>query len=170
MKPSENALIDALRDDASYAVQAAAARELGKSGGGARIVAALQAKAAMRPEQHVMKATLAGLAASKDPGAVGVLLSLAQPGVPEQPRSGAMEGLATLGAAVAPAQEPQLSEVARAALHDPSSGTRQAAEELIGALRLSEFQADLEQEARGAAMIMQRESAQKALAQLKGSK
>ncbi len=165
----ETALIDTLHGDASYAVQAAAAREVGKTRE-TRGFEALRAKASMRPELHVMKATLAGLAASKDPGAVEVLLSLAQPGVPEQIRSSAIEGLATLGAAVAPGQEQRLAEVARAALHDPFFGTQQAAAELIGALHLREFQADLERDARGAAMIMQRESAQKALAQLKGSK
>jgi hypothetical protein len=60
----------------------------------------------------------------------------------------------------------ELSDVVRQALHDPLLLIQEAGEELVGALDLTEFQADIQTEARGAPTIMQRDDAQKVLEQL----
>src|SRR5580704_6460947 len=101
------AIIQALHDDSSYAVQAAAARALGKSGM-AQAFDILSAKAKTNPEVHVMRATLAGLVATKDPRAAEVLLAQAQPGRPEPVRISALGGLANLKETIAPDHLPEL--------------------------------------------------------------
>jgi aminopeptidase N len=160
-----SALVNALHHDSSYAVEAAAARGLGKSGV-AQAFDVLQAEIVTKPESHVMQAALGGLVATKDPRAVGILLAQAQPGVPERIRRSALAGLEKLKEAVAPAQVAELTEVVRAALHDPVYFTQEAGEELVGVFNLTQFEADIETAAQGAPMAMQREPARQVLKQL----
>jgi aminopeptidase N len=159
------ALVNALHNDSSYAVEAAAAKGLGKSGV-AEAFDVLQAEVLTKPEIHVMQATLSGLVATKNPKAVEILLAQAQPGVPERIRLSALAGLEGLKEAVAPSQVPELTEVVRTALHDPFYFTQEAGEELVGVFDLSQFEADIQTEAQGAPMTMQRDPAQKVLEQL----
>jgi hypothetical protein len=63
-------------------------------------------------------------------------------------------------------QSQELVEVVRAALHDPFYPIREVGEELVGVFDLSQFEADIQTEAQGAPMAMQREPAQKVLEQL----
>src|SRR5579859_5841956 len=93
------ALVNTLHNDASYATEAAAAEDIGGSGA-ARAFDVLQAEASTKPEVDVMEATLAGLAATKDPRTAAILLAQAQPGVPERIRLSALAGLAGLKEAV----------------------------------------------------------------------
>jgi len=51
-----------------------------------------------------MQATLSGLAATKNPKAVEILLAQAQPGVPERIRLSALAGLESLKEVVTPSQ------------------------------------------------------------------
>jgi aminopeptidase N len=158
-------LVNALHNDSSYAVEAAAAKGLGKSGVG-EAFDVLQAEVLTKPEIHVMQATLSGLVATKNPKAVEILLAQAQPGVPERIRLSALAGLESLKEVVTPSQVPELAEVVRAALHDPFYFTQEAGEELVGVFSLSQFEADIQAEAQRAPMAMQRDPAQKVLEQL----
>ena len=160
-----SALVNALHDDSSYAVEAAAAEGLGKSGL-AEAFDVLEAEVLTKPEIHVMQATLSGLVATKNPKAVEILLAQAQPGVPERIRLSALAGLESLKEVVTPSQVPELTEVVRAALHDPFYFTQEAGEELVGVFSLSQFEADIQTEAQRAPMAMQRDPAQKVLEQL----
>jgi hypothetical protein len=56
--------------------------------------------------------------------------------------------------------------VVRAALHDPFYLTREAGEELVGVCSLTQFEADVQAEAKGAPMAMEREPAKQVLNQL----
>ena len=159
-----DALVQALHQDRSYAVEAAAAQQLGHSGA-ARALGVLQAEAATRPEAHVLEATLDGLAATRDPGAVATLLAQSQPGVPERIRLHALAGLGQFKG-LAHDHPRQLAAVVRAALDDPFYLVQAAGERLVGAFDLTQFQAAIETEARGAAMAMQRDAARQVLQQL----
>jgi hypothetical protein len=97
---------------------------------------------------------------------VEILLAQAQPGVPERIRLSALAGLESLKEVVTPSQVPELTEVVRAALHDPFYFTQEAGEELVGVFSLSQFEADIQAEAQRAPMAMQRDPAQKVLEQL----
>ncbi|MGB6877520.1 MAG: M1 family aminopeptidase [Candidatus Acidiferrales bacterium] len=157
-------LVNALHNDASYAVEAAAAQDIGKSGV-AQSFDVLQAETATKPEVHVMQATLAGLAATGDPRAAEILLAQAQPGVPERVRLSALAGLAELKEAVEREHGQELIEVVRAALQDPFLPVRQAGERLAADFDLTQFRTDIQTDA-DAPLIMQRELAQKVLEQL----
>ncbi|MFZ0924735.1 MAG: M1 family aminopeptidase [Candidatus Acidiferrales bacterium] len=161
-----DALINILHNDASYAAEAAAAEDIGKSGA-ADAFDVLQAEAAAKPEVHVMQATLAGLAATKDPRAVAILLAQAQPGVEERIRLSALAGLAGLKDEIERehARELELAEVVRGALGDPYLPVRMAGERLAGAFDLTQFRSDIQTDA-DAPLIMQRALAQKVLEQL----
>lgn len=158
-------LLKALRNDSSYAVQAAAATALGDSGL-ARAFDDLRAEEATNPELHVMQATLGALAATKDARAVEILLARAKPGVPERIRITALTALAKLNEVIAKNQIPDLIEVVRAALRDSFYLTRAAGEKLVGAFHLTQFEPEIQKDAQHAPMAMQRTVAQQALAQL----
>jgi HEAT repeat protein len=160
-----SALVNALHADSSYAVEEAAAKDLGKSGV-AQAFDVLQAEALAKPEVHVMQTTLNALAATKDPRAVEILLAQAQPGVPERIRLYALAGLENLKEAAAQNHAQEVAEVVRAALHDPFYPIQEVGEELVGVFDLTQFEVDIQKEAKGAPMTMQRESAQKVLEQL----
>jgi aminopeptidase N len=160
-----SALVNALHTDASYAVEAAAAKGLGKSGA-AQAFDVLKAEVLTKPERHVMQGTFAGLVATKDPRAVEVLLAQAQPGVAERIRVSALTALESLKEVVTPKQLEELTEVVRAALHDPFYATREAGEELVGVFDLIQFEAEVQAEAQGAPMAMQRDPATQVLKQL----
>jgi hypothetical protein len=146
-------------------VEEAAAKDLGKSGV-AQAFDVLQAEALAKPEVHVMQTTLNALAATKDPRAVEILLAQAQPGVPERIRLYALAGLENLKEAAAQNHAQEVAEVVRAALHDPFYPIQEVGEELVGVFDLTQFEVDIQKEAKGAPMTMQRESAQKVLEQL----
>ncbi len=161
------ALVHALHNDPSYAVEAAAAEGLGTSGlPGASSV--LQGSAASESDVHVMAGVFAGLVATQDPRAGHVLLSYARAGVPEQIRLSALEALAQIRGPGAGAKSDRqtLSDVVRAALCDPFISIQQAGERLIGRYDLNEFRAEIQAQAQTAPMAFQRDAAQKALRQL----
>jgi aminopeptidase N len=162
-------LVDILHNDASYASEAAAAEEIGRSGmPGAFDV--LQSEAAKSPEIHVMRATLNGLATTRDARAAAILLDLARPGVPERVRLSALAGLEGLKDAVARDHAQDLAEIVRAALHDPFLPVRETGVELAGVFTLTQFQEDIRAETQSAPMAEDREAAQRVLEQLERSK
>jgi aminopeptidase N len=159
------ALVNTLRNDASYAAEAAAAGAIGRSGvSGAFEI--LQAEAATKPETHVMQATLGGLAATKDARAAAVLLAQARPGVPEQIREGALSRLPALKDAIEHDHPQDLVEVVRAALHDPYLPVRETAWNLVGTFHLVQFQSDIQTEAQSAPLAQDRDAAKQVLEQL----
>lgn len=159
-----DALVNALHNDASYAVQAAAATGLGRSGV-AQAFDTLQTVAATASEVHLMAATLDALVATKDPRAAAILLAQARAGVPEQNRLSALGGLAELKAVLEHDHAQELVEVVRAALHDSFLPVRQAGESLAGVFNLVQFAADIQTDA-DAPLIMQRDLARQVLTQL----
>ncbi len=159
------ALVDMLRNDSSYAVEAAAAEALGRFGA-AGAFEVLQGEAALQPEVHVMRATLDALVATRDPRAVAILLAQAQPGTPERIRVSALAGLAMLKQAIGVAHAHELIGVVQAALTDPYLPVREAGVELAGVFDLGQFRADIQKDA-DAPLDTQRELAQKVLAQFK---
>ncbi len=157
--------VKALNSDSSYAVQAAAALQLGKSGN-PHAFDVLQRKAATNPEVHVMTAVLNALAATKDAGAAEILFAYARPGVPERVRMYALVAIAGLKGTIRQDQQQQLAEVVGAALHDPFFLIQEAGEELVGNFRLVQFKPDIEKAAQSAPTVIEREPAQQALDQL----
>lgn len=161
-----DALVDALHKDSSYAVEAAAARDIGRSGG-VNSFNVLQAEVEMKPEIHVMQATLAGLAATKDSRAVAILLAHAQPGVSERIRLSALAGLGSLKEITERDHLDDLIAVVGAALHDSFLTIVEAGERLVGIYSLTQFRTDIEEAAQNAPLVMQRQLAQRVLKQLK---
>jgi aminopeptidase N len=162
-------LARAFNFDPSYAVQAAAAKQLGRSGV-AQAFEVLQAKAEKHPEIHVMQATLDGLASTGDPRAFEVLLAQAQPGVPERIRVYALAGMKSFPESAVKKHLESLRAVVRVALHESFYPLREIAEELAGAFHLTEFAQDIQDESENAPMAMERNSARKALEQLRQRK
>ncbi len=162
-----HALVNALHNDESYAVEAAAAMDLGRSGA-ARAFAVLQAEAAAKPEVHVMQATLEGLAATRDSRAAAILLAQAQPGIPERVRLSALAGLAELKEPVEREHAQELVATVRAALDDPFLPVRMEGEQLVAAFALRQFRANVQRDL-SAPLILQSELAQKVLEQLRQS-
>jgi aminopeptidase N len=159
------AFVKALSADSSYAVQAAAAAQLGKSGN-PHAFEVLKAKAATNPEVHVIAAVLNALAATKNPGAVEILFSYARPGVPERVRMNALAAIAGLKGTIGQGQSQRLAEVVGAALHDSFFLIQEAGEELVGSFGLVQFKPDMEKAAQSAPTNFEREPAQQVLDQL----
>lgn len=162
--PVYQALVNRLRSDRSYAVQAAAAEAFGKSRAPGSFEM-LRAEVAAKPEVHVMEGLLAGLAETKDPRAAGILLAQAQPGVAERVRLSALAGLAEFKDNLEPNDAQQLTLTVRAALDDPFLPVRMAGEQLAGELAMTQFLADIQKDV-DAPVVMQRELAQKVIKRL----
>ena len=158
-------LVKRLHDDSSYAVEAAAAKDLGKSGV-PEAFDVLQAEALTKPEIHVWQATLSGLVETKNPKAAEILLAQARAGLPERIRESALAGLEALKDSLPQNYVTELLEVVRVALHDPYYPVQRAAEELVGVYDLSQFESDIQTQAQEAPMAMQRDAAQKVLERL----
>ncbi|MGC1936495.1 MAG: M1 family aminopeptidase, partial [Candidatus Acidiferrales bacterium] len=161
-------LVNTLHDDPSYAVEAAAADDIGRWGH-ADAFDVLRVEAAAKLEVHVMQSALGGLAATKDSRAAAILLAQAQPGIPERIRLSALAGLAAFKETIEREHAQELSEVVRSALGDPYLQVRMAGERLAGAFDLTQFEADIQTDA-DAPLVFQRELAQKTLQQLQRSK
>ncbi|HEV3481145.1 MAG TPA: M1 family aminopeptidase, partial [Candidatus Acidoferrales bacterium] len=160
-------LVSTLHNDASYGAEAAAAENIGRSGD-PQAFGALQAEATRKPEVHVMRATLDGLAATKDPRAAAILLAQAEPGVPERTRLSALAGLVQLKDAVERDHSEALVADVNAALWDPFLPVRQAGERLAGVFGLTQFRAEIQKDV-NAPLNTQRELAQMVLQQLQQS-
>ena len=163
--PVYSALVDVLKNDRSYAVEAEAAKVLGKSGQ-SDAFDVLKAKIETPLEIHVMRAVLEGLAATKDDRAAETLFAYTRLGVTEQIRLTALASLESVPDSVARDHAPELREAVRTALRDPFYPVQEVAEELIGFFHLSQFEGDVQAQADGAPMAMQRERALKVLDQL----
>lgn len=157
--------VKALNADSSYAVEAAAAAQLGKSRN-PHAFEVLKTRAAMNPEVHVMTALLNALAATKDPRAAQILFTYARPGVPERVRMYALAAIAQMKGTIGQEQLQQLTEIVGRALHDPFFVIQEAGEELVGSFGLIQFKPDIERAVQNAPTVIEREPAQQALDQL----
>ena len=158
-------LVNTLRNDASYAVQAAAAKALGKSGL-PQAFDALQAEVAADPEVDVMRAALDGLASTHDSRAIPILLDKAQAGQMERVRLTALGGLASFGLALEREHEQETVSVIRAALEDQFAPVRQAGVGLAGELKLAQLCPDILAAARNAPLDDYRQAAEQVLREL----
>jgi aminopeptidase N len=164
-----NSLVRALQLDPSYAVEATAAKQLGRSGVSTAFEV-LQAETQKSPEIHVMQATLTGLASTGKPQAIEVLLAQAQPGVPERIRLYALAGLESFPESALKSHSEALAGVVRAALHDSFYPLQEASEELVGVFHLTQFEPEIQSQAENAPMAMERDPARKVLEQLRQQK
>jgi aminopeptidase N len=160
-----NRLVDALEHDRSYAVEAAAARQLGETGT-AQAFNVLQAEALTNQELHVTQAVLAGLARTGDPRAAEILLAYARPGVCEQIRVSALTELKNLKVTIAQNYHQGLVSVVRAALHDGFYPLQAAGEKLVGAYHLLQFEPEIREQAEHAPLAIERRVAENVLVEL----
>ena len=160
------ALTAALRDDRSFAVQAAAAAGLGSEGDPGAF-GVLREDAEKRGEIHVMQGVFAGLVATRDPRAIPILLADARPGVPERLRVQALKALAGSSGFTPAADKSAVAAAVRAALDDPTLFIRQAGESLAGAYGLAAFESEIGTIARTAPTAFERDAAGAALQELR---
>jgi aminopeptidase N len=163
------ALVRALGHDRSYAVEAAAARAIGKSGNPGAFAVLREdvapPPAAAVPEIHVLQAELAAMAATHDTRAIPILLAWARAGEPERARAAALGALAAVPADPLRARMPALTATVREAIADPDLATRQAGEQLAAEFRLTQFIPEIQADA-AAPFVMQSSFARPILAQL----
>jgi aminopeptidase N len=159
------ALVNAFHNDPSYAVEAAAAQQIGKSEN-VDAVDILKAAAKGNPDVHVKLAILDALAATGDPGAADVLLAEAQPGVSKRLRLRALTRLANMKTTDQLAHSQQLIAMTEAALHDSFVPIQEAGEDIVGNFSLAQFRSDIETEARSAPTMMQRDAASRVLQEM----
>jgi aminopeptidase N len=160
-----DALVKAVRDDSSYAVQAAAAGQLGHSGS-PNALEVLRSKLAAVKDRHVTVGVLNGLAAMKSPQAAHIILSYAQPGTPKRVRAAALSNLSALKDELDPADAHALSDTVGAALDDSFLQIHEAAVHLVDVFRLEQFRPAIEQDARNAVIIDDRVDATRVLEHL----
>jgi aminopeptidase N len=83
---TQSAFLDVLRHDGSYAAQAAAARELGRTAS-PQALAALSESVASKPSPYVMAGLLEGLSHFKDPQATALLVEQSKTGATDEIRT-----------------------------------------------------------------------------------
>ncbi|MHB8814634.1 MAG: M1 family aminopeptidase [Steroidobacteraceae bacterium] len=160
-------LVGMLRDDPSYAVQAAAAEELGRSNSeSAR--GALRSKSATRLQEIVAIGVLDGLAETGTPQAARILLRYAQPGTSQRLREHALMDLPKLKAELQRSDAPQLARTVGAALDDSFLPVHEAADQLVDVFRLKQFRAAIERDTKEAMFIDDRNDARRVLRDLGG--
>lgn len=160
-------LIGALRHDPSYAVQAAAARELGRASGKPALDA-LRAKSAASLQEIVAEGVLDGLAETRSPLAAAILLRYAQPGVPQRLREHALLDLPELKATLESSAAQALARTVGDALGDPFLPVHEAADHLVDVFRLRQFRAAIDEDAKTAVIVDDRNDARRILQDLGG--
>ncbi|MGB6488249.1 MAG: M1 family metallopeptidase [Steroidobacteraceae bacterium] len=158
-------LIKTLRDDPSYAVQAAAAEELGRSDSKSAF-GALRSKSAAELQQIVAVGVLGGLAETKSPQAAKILLRYAQSGTPERVREQALADLPKLKAELQRSNAQALARTVGDALDDPFLPTHEVADQLVDVFRLKQFRAVIERDAKEAVIVDDRNDARRILRDL----
>ena len=136
---SESSVIDALtklmQSDQSYAVEGAAAKQLGRSGS-ASAFNVLQSKLNVNNEWHVTVALLNGLSSTKNPKAAQILLAYSQPGVPKRVRMNALSDLPMLKKDLERSNSHALSKTVESALDESYLPLHRVAEHLVDVFRL----------------------------------
>ena len=159
------AVIEAIRDDPSYAVQAAAAEQLGHSVS-PNALDILRTALGAAKDRHVTIGVLNGLAAIKNPQAAHIVFSYAKPGAPERIRLVALTRLPALKEMLPPADANAVSDTVSAALDDSYLQIHEMAVHLVDAFRLKKFRPVIERDARSAVIADDRVYAQHVLEHL----
>lgn len=158
-------LIRTLREDPSYAVQAAAAEALGRSDSeSAR--GALRSKSATRLQEIVAMGVLDGLAETGTAQAAKILLRYAQPGTPQRLREHALLDLPKLKVELQRSDTQALARTVGDALDDPYLPVHEVADQLVDEFRLKQFRAAIERDAEEAMFIDDRLDAKRILRDL----
>ena len=113
-----------------------------------------------------MRAALNGLAATKDPRAIPILLAKAQAGQMERVRLTALAGLAGFAHMATQEHVQEMTSVVRAALEDPFAPVRQVGAGLAGQLHLTQLCSEIQAAARDAPIADYRQAAEKVLREL----
>lgn len=158
-------LIRTLRDDPSYAVQAAAAEELGRSHSKSAF-GALRSKSAAELQEIVAVGVLDGLAETKSPQAAKILLGYAQPGTPQRVREQALSDLPKLKGELQRSNAQALARTVGDALDDPFLPVHEVADQLVGVFRLKQFRTIIERDAKEAVIVDDRNDARHILQDL----
>jgi aminopeptidase N len=158
-------LLKALRDDPSYAVQAAAAVQLGRSGD-AHAFAALRSESKSNLQEIVAVGILDAMAASQNPQAARVLLDYAQPGTPQRVREHALSDLPSLKSQLQRLDGRALVRTVGDALSDPYLPVHEAGAHLVDVFKLTQFAPVIERDARQAVIMDDRNDARHTLRDL----
>ena len=140
-------LIKALHDDPSYAVQAAAAVQLGRSGD-ANAFNALRSESESKLQEIVAMGILDALAESRNPQAAEILLRYARPGTPERVREHALADLPKLKGALQRFDAQALASTVGDALNDQYLPVHEVADHLVDVFRLTQFTPAIELDAK----------------------
>lgn len=157
-----NVLTKAMHNDPSYAVEAAAAEQLGRSGG-EEPFDALRSELASAPSTYVTVGVLNGMAFSKRREAASIVLSYAQPGRPQRVRLTALSDLPMLKRQLERSGQVALGETVGAALSDPFLPVHELGDHLVDVFRLEQFKPVIEHDASNAVMIDDRAQAKRIL-------
>ncbi|HEX4269016.1 MAG TPA: M1 family aminopeptidase [Steroidobacteraceae bacterium] len=159
-------LIRTLHEDPSYAVQAAAAEELGRSGDDAAFNA-IRSESESKLQEIVAVGILDALAESGKPQAAGILLRYAQPGTPERVREHALSDLPKLKDELQRFDAPALAGTVGDALDDPYLPVHEVADHLVDVFKLAQFTAVIERDADQAVIVDDRNDARRILRDLR---
>jgi aminopeptidase N len=159
-------LIKALHDDPSYAVQAAAAVRLGRSGD-AGAFDALRSESESKLQEIVAMGILDALAESRNPQAAAILLRYARPGTPERVREHALSDLPKLKEALQRFDAQALASTVGDALNDQYLPVHEVADHLVDVFRLTQFTPAIELDARQAVILDDRNDARHILKDLR---
>lgn len=158
----QKALLKALRADPSYAVQAAAAEQLGHSDSPQAFDALRTALASAR-NSNVTTGILNGLATMKTPQAMHLILAYAKPGPPKRIRLVALTHLQTLKDALPPDDMRTIGQLVGDAIDDPFLEIHEIGVQLAGVFRLKQFRPEVERDAKSAVIMDDRIVAQHVL-------
>jgi aminopeptidase N len=160
-----DALVKAIHDDPSYAVQAAAAEQLSHSAS-PNTLDVLRSALASAQDRDVTIGILNGLAAMKSPQATHIVFTYAQPGPPKRIRLVALMHLPAFKDTLQPADAHALSDLVGDALNDSFLEIHEAGVHLVGVFKLKQFRSVVERDARNAVIMDDRADAQHVLEQL----
>ncbi len=160
-----DALVKAIQVDPSYAVQAAAAEQLGHSASPNTLDVLRSALASAR-DRYVAIGILNGLVAMKNPPATHIVFAYAKPGPPKRIRLVALMRLPALKDTLQPADVHALSDLVGDALNDSFLEIHEAGVHLVGVFKLKQFRSVVERDASNAVIMGDRADAQHVLEQL----
>ena len=163
-----DALIKVLHGDPSYAVQAAAAIQLGRSGD-ANAFNALRSRSKSELQEIVAVGVLDAMAESSRPQAAQILLEFSQPGTPERIREHALSDLPKLKGELQRFDAQALARTVSDALNDPYLPVHEVADHLVDVLGLEQFTPAIERDAERAVIADDRNDARHILRDLKKS-
>ncbi|MFZ0499043.1 MAG: M1 family metallopeptidase [Steroidobacteraceae bacterium] len=159
-------LIKVLRNDPSYAVQAAAAVQLGRSGD-AHAFNVLRSESQSKHQEIVAVGLLDAMAASKNAQAAQILLDYARPGTPQRIREHALTDLPRLKGELQRFDAQALSRTVGAALDDPYLPVHEVADHLVDVFKLKQFTPAIELDAKQAVIMDDRNDARHTLKDLR---